>query len=178
MNEITHSAAPVAGAGPAYAEASSIARHAFAYVQAAGLRITPQRSALLKVLILHPEPRPLAEIHNDIVPPCDEASVYRSLDAFAEIGLVRRLFSFSGIVLFNLETEPERYRVIARDPRATVFDDVIPSPEMRIAVQRVEDALRALGYREVGHVVQFFSDGMPFCGNPGPTQGPDPSPRS
>lgn len=130
---------------------------ACARLRAAGHRITQPRIGMLKAMIRRPEPRPLEMIHQDVEGACDLVTVYRSMATMEQIGLVRRIFSRSGVGLYQLELRPERYHIITSDGQVTALEDTMPSPEMRLAIQAVEDRLRAAGFTSVSHVVEFFT---------------------
>lgn len=119
--------------------------------------MTKPRIAMLKAMTCHPEPRTIEAIHADLQGDCDLVTVYRSLASMVEIGLVRRIFGHSGVALYQLELAPERYHVLTPAEAVDVLEEVLPSPEMRLAVQAVEDSLRAAGFTKVTHLIQFFA---------------------
>lgn len=134
---------------------------ACARLRAAGMRITQPRIAMINLMLRHPEPRSLDEMHQDLAGACDLVTLYRSIGSMHEIGLVRRIFTRSGTSLYQLELSPERYHLVTKSDEIISLEERIPSEDMRLALQRVEDVLRAKGYTSVSHVVQFFVDGRP-----------------
>lgn len=124
----------------------------------AKLRVTQDRIALIEVLLNNSAPRTFSAIHEDLKGASHPVTAFRSLRVFAEAGIVRHLFAHSGAELYHLATEPERYLVLNRDRRPVTLDCVLALPDINRAVQQVEQKLRALGYREVSHVIQFFAD--------------------
>ncbi len=142
-------------------ETSPKVEEACARLRAAGMRITQPRVAMINLMLRHPEPRTLEAMHDDLSGGCDLVTLYRSIGAMHEIGLVRRIFRHSGTSLYQLELAPERYHLVTKSDEVIPLDGQIPSPEMRVAVQRIEDLLRSRGYTSVSHVVQFFADARP-----------------
>lgn len=142
----------------ATAETDPRIAEALARLKAGFLRTTEPRRALLAAMIAHPSPRAIEAIHAALPPgTCDLVTVYRCLDAFEAIGLVRRVFSHSGVGLVYLDSAPEQFQVVDRETGAAMPVRDVPA-ELYLAIQRVEDLLRAAGYTHVGHVVQFFAD--------------------
>ncbi len=88
----------------------------------------------------------------------DLVTVYRSISSMVETAIVRRLFAHNGTALHELALDPESLHVVTRDGEVLSPTEAVPTPEMRLAVQVVEDALRSIGYTEVSHVIQFFAD--------------------
>lgn len=113
---------------------------------------------MLNALLRTPAPASMEQIHAAMGGICDLVTVYRSMSMMVEIGLVRRLFAHNGTALHELALEPERYHVVTRAGEVLSPVELMPSPEMRLAVQAVEDALRARGYTGIGHVIQFFAE--------------------
>jgi len=77
--------------------------------------------------------------------------------AFETIGLVRRAFLINGTSLYEINLgDPNRYHVVCKETNMVDELDTASANELRRAVQLVEDTLRAQGYSEVGHIVEFF----------------------
>lgn len=125
-------------------------------LKAASMRVTKPRLAMLTVLIRRRAPAPTESVHVEMGGACDLVTVYRSLGAMCKIGLLRRCFDYGGTMHYELALAPERLLVF--DRARECFDAIheAPSPEMRLALQRIEDHVRSLGYASVEHVVQFF----------------------
>ncbi len=149
---------PSAAIQPGTAEATPRLDEAIARLRSTGHRVTEPRIAMLNALLRLQAPASMEQIHSTIAGACDLVTVYRSIGAMVEIGLVRRLFAKNGTALHELALEPERYHVVTRSGEVLSPVEAVPSPEMRLAVQAVEDALRARGYAGVRHVIQFFAD--------------------
>jgi Fur family ferric uptake transcriptional regulator len=124
----------------------------------AGLRITQPRVAILAALIKAGRPTSIDALHGDLGPKsCDIVTVYRCMAAFESIGLVRRAFLINGTSLYEINLgDPNRYHVVCKQTNQVEELDSASAEELRRAVQTVEDTLRAQGYSDVGHIVEFF----------------------
>ena len=122
----------------------------------ARLRVTAPRTAVLRELLRDRTPRAFQEIHEQLKEVCDPVTVYRVLIMLENIGLVRRLFRNGGTALFKIEYGAERFYVATKNEAKIEEIEGASSPEIRLAIHRLEERLRALGWREVTHVVQFF----------------------
>jgi Fur family ferric uptake transcriptional regulator len=124
----------------------------------AGLRITQPRIAILAALIKTGRPTSIDALHSELGPSsCDIVTVYRCMAAFESIGLVRRAFLINGTSLYEINLgDPNRYHVVCKQTNKVEELDTASANELRRSVQLVEDALRAQGYAEVGHIVEFF----------------------
>ena len=124
----------------------------------AGLRITQPRIAILAALIKSGRPTSIDALHGELGPnSCDIVTVYRCMAAFESIGLVRRAFLINGTSLYEINLgDPNRYHVVCKQTNKVEELDSASASELRKSVQIVEDALRAKGYSEVGHIVEFF----------------------
>jgi len=124
----------------------------------AGLRITQPRVAILAALIKAGRPTSIDALHGELGPKsCDIVTVYRCMAAFESIGLVRRAFLINGTSLYEINLgDPNRYRVVCKQTNQVEELDAASASELRRAVQTVEEALRAQGYTDVGHIVEFF----------------------
>lgn len=70
-------------------------------LRAAGLRATTQRIALLRALTNARQPRSVEELVRDARGAFDVATAYRTLEAFREAGLARRIDLVQGRALFE-----------------------------------------------------------------------------
>jgi Fur family ferric uptake transcriptional regulator len=139
---------------------------ACARLKSAGLRITQPRLAILAALIGRKEPTSVEQLHADLGSGrCDLVTIYRCMAAFEEIGLVRRSYFFTGRCLYELALDKsERYRLVCKDTRRV--DDIDPemTAELSRALRGVEESLRAKGYTDVSHRVEF--QGTPPAARP------------
>ncbi len=124
----------------------------------AGLRITQPRVSILAALIKAGRPTSIDALHGELGSnSCDIVTVYRCMAAFESIGLVRRAFLINGTSLYEINLgDPNRYHVVCRQTNNVEELDEASVTELRRAVQAVEEILRAKGFAEVGHIVEFF----------------------
>ncbi|MGA2017601.1 MAG: transcriptional repressor [Opitutaceae bacterium] len=124
----------------------------------AGLRITQPRVSILAALIKAGRPTSIDALHGELGSnSCDIVTVYRCMAAFESIGLVRRAFLINGTSLYEINLgDPNRYHVVCRQTNNVEELDEASVTELRRAVQAVEETLRAKGFAEVGHIVEFF----------------------
>jgi Fur family ferric uptake transcriptional regulator len=126
----------------------------------AGLRITQPRIAIITALLKRNHPSSTEQIHADLADgSCDLVTVYRCLAAFEEIGLVRRSFFLNGTSLYEINLGgANRYHVVSKDTREVQALDAESTAELQATVQRIEERLRAKGYTNISHIVEFFAD--------------------
>lgn len=131
---------------------------ATAKLKSAGLRITQPRLAILEALSKRAKPSSIEQIHEDVgAENCDLVTVYRCMAAFDEIGLVRRAFFHNGTTLYEINLgQPTRYHIVCKHTNQVVELDAELAGELRHKVEAIEEKLRARGYSEVGHIVEFF----------------------
>lgn len=131
---------------------------ACARLKAAGLRITQPRIAILAALIERGQPTTIEQIHADLeTGSCDLVTVYRCLSAFEDIGLVRRSFFHNGTSLYALSMgDAHPYHVICKETNHVQEIDAATTDELRRNVLQIEEILKARGYNNVTHVVEFF----------------------
>lgn len=129
-----------------------------ARLRAAGLRITKPRLAILTALSRRNQPTSIEQIHEEVgADNCDLVTVYRCMAAFEEIQLVRRAFFHNGTALYELSLgQPTRYHVVCKDTNRVEDLDEATCDELRRAIDSVQETLRARGYADVGHIVEFF----------------------
>ncbi len=132
---------------------------ACARLREAGLRITQPRIAILGVLIARGQPVTIEQIHAELrTRSCDLVTVYRCLAAFEEIGLVRRSFFHNGTSLYQLSDRRETvYHVVSKDNKEIRPLDAETSGRLAGAIKQIEDQLKAEGYTDVSHVLEFFA---------------------
>ena len=89
---------------------------------------------------------------------CDLVPVYRCMAAFEDIGLVRRAFFHNGTALYEMNLgQPPRYHVVCKSTNRVEEIDASIAEELRRTIESVQEKLRARGYGEVGHIVEFFA---------------------
>ena len=154
----TQTNAPLSGDSKGNGRSRSPIELATARLKSAGLRITQPRLAILAALCQREHPVSIEQIHADVgLTTCDLVTVYRCMAAFERIGLVSRAYFHNGTALFKLTFgQPERYHVVCKASNQLDELDPTTSAELRRAIDAVQEQLRARGYSEVGHIVEFF----------------------
>lgn len=148
---------PLVGAAPALAAQSPMAL-ACTHLKSSGLRITQPRIAILSALIKRGQPSSIEQIHGDLdAKSCDLVTVYRCLAAFEEIGLVRRSFYHNGTSLYALSIGAAKsYHFVCKETNQVEEIDAELTAEIRRCAQQIEELLKARGYSDVSHMLQFF----------------------
>ena len=105
----------------------------------AGLKLTPQRIAIVRELSCaedHPTAQELYERLRPLHPTMSFATVYNTIDALAELGLVGSL-RLGGAVRFDPNTAPHHHAVC--DACGTVIDlpAAPPSPSLKKSIEHV-----------------------------------------
>lgn len=128
-------------------------------LRAADLRITQPRKAILNVLIRRELPISIEQIHAELdTRSCDLVTVYRCLSAFEDIGLVRRSFFHNGTSLYMLGDRKETtYHIVSKETQDIRELDSDSSAHLAAAIKIVEEKLKAAGYENISHVVEFFA---------------------
>lgn len=142
---------------------ASPVEQATARLKSAGLRITQPRLAILAALNNRAKPTTIEQLHEDVgCDNCDLVTVYRCMAAFEEIGLVRRAFFHNGTALYEINLgEPTRYHVVCKSTDQVEELDAETSAELRHAIEGIQEKLRARGFTEVAHIVEFFAVAPP-----------------
>lgn len=137
-------------------EAAEPLDEAAARLKAAGLRITRPRLAILAEMIRLSAPASIEQIHTG-AGRCDLVTVYRCMAALEAIGLVRRAAFVGGSWLYavRLGGEP-RYHVVCRATRRVEEVDAESAAVITQALRAAEEKLKARGYAQVGHTLEFF----------------------
>lgn len=138
---------------------------ACARLREAGLRITQPRIAILGVLIAHGRPMSIEQIHGELRNrSCDLVTVYRCLAAFEEIGLVRRSFFHNGTSLYQLsDRKDSAYHIVSKDGSDIRSLDAETSARLSVVIKEVEEKLKAEGYTDVSHLLEFFAKAPDFA---------------
>ncbi len=151
---------PLAGSSKPGTKAPTAIEFATAKLKSAGLRITRPRLTILAALNRRSQPTSIEELHDSLggrEHGCDLVTVYRSMAAFEEIGLVRRAFLHNGTALYEISLgQPVRYHVVCKATNRVDELDAESSEELSDTLKRIEGRLRARGYEGMGHIVEFF----------------------
>jgi len=139
--------------------APSAVEFATTKLKSAGLRITKPRLAILAALNKRAQPTSIEQLHSDVgTQNCDLVTVYRCMAAFEDIGLVRRAFFHNGTALYEINLgQPTRYHVVCKSTNRVDEIDPATAEDLRRTIECVQDKLRARGYGDVGHIVEFFA---------------------
>lgn len=108
---------------------------AYRRIQAAGMRLTLQRRAVITVLVGNPHHPTVEDIAGDvrsIAPGVSLSTVYKILNEFAELGLVREV-SLPGAVRFDPNTDEHMHLVC--EGCGGITDIEIP-PGLRETIER------------------------------------------
>lgn len=134
-------------------------------LKAAGLRVTRPRRRILAALLARRGPATIEQVHEELgAGRCDLVTVYRCMAAFEEIHLVRRTYFLDGTCLYEIDLgQSERYHIVCKNTRQLDEIDGGATAELAEALRRVEDSLRAKGYGEVSHVVEFIGTAPAFA---------------
>jgi Fur family transcriptional regulator, ferric uptake regulator len=148
---------PLAGNGKVSRSPTAV-ETATSKLKSAGLRITQPRLAILAALANRAQPTSIEQLHIDVGPDnCDLVTVYRCMAAFEDIGLVRRAFFHNGTALYEMNLgQPTRYHVVCKSTNRVDELDASLADDLRRMIDSVQEKLRARGYGEVSHIVEFF----------------------
>lgn len=131
-----------------------------AKLRAFGLRVTGPRVALLRALSSAGQPSTIDQLFSRTGDQtCDLVTIYRTMAAFEKAGLVyRNGFSSRGAVMFCLDTGGERRYPLIRKGSAIMEElDDESSRELRATIERIKSRLKARGYGELDHIVEFIA---------------------
>ncbi|KYG64196.1 ferric uptake regulator-like protein [Bdellovibrio bacteriovorus] len=123
-------------------------------VRKAGMKLTQQRTQMLKILLGHPDPISADEIFkkfDDKSDGMDLVTIYRILKKFEEAGLVSRLEFGDGVARFELALESghHHHHVICRQCQRV---EPIHICDLDPHIKMVE----TMGYKQVSHRLDFF----------------------
>jgi Fur family ferric uptake transcriptional regulator len=154
----TQTNAPLSGSGKSEGRPSSKIEQATSRLKSSGLRVTHPRVAILAALCETETPTSIEKLHAMVgTGECDLVTIYRCMAAFEKIGLVHRAFFHNGTALFKLSLgQSESYHVVCKSSNQVTELDAATSEELQRAIEAVQVKLRARGYQEVGHIVEFF----------------------
>lgn len=132
--------------------------YALRRLREAKMRVTQSRLALLNMLGSSATPLSIEELHRGVgLETCDAVTIYRCMVAFEEIGVVQRSFRHRGTTLYERKFANQSiYRVLCKQTAAS--EPLLPEEAAIIAdgIREVEARLRARGYQQVTHLLEFF----------------------
>jgi Fur family ferric uptake transcriptional regulator len=135
-----------------------------------GLRVTSPRIALLNALASAGQPLTIDQLFSRTGDQtCDLVTIYRTMAAFEKAGVVYRSgFSARGAALFSVVTSGARkYPLLCKGSAVAEELDDESSRELRVTIERIRNRLRARGYGELEHIVEFFAVGPSRAGDAG-----------
>jgi Fe2+ or Zn2+ uptake regulation protein len=116
-------------------------------LRAHGHRVTAPRLVVHRHLRTHQGHLAAERVHRDLVganPSLSPATVYATLDLFADLGLVRRMSTMRGVTLYDTRTDEHHHLVCRSCGAITDLDAAVPSSGAREAAAghgfRVEHA--------------------------------------
>lgn len=116
-----------------------------------GMRVTEPRKAMLGILTREHGPFSAEELHHKLKGKgCDVVTVYRSLQAMEEIGVVRRCDFGDGTYRYEINHgEHHHHHIVCRVCRSVEVLD-------RCDVSKLERLAREKGYANISHTLEIF----------------------
>lgn len=116
-----------------------------------GMRVTEPRKAMLGILTREHGPFSAEELHHKLKGKgCDVVTVYRSLQAMEEIGVVRRCDFGDGTYRYEINHgEHHHHHIVCRVCRSVEVLD-------RCDVSKLERLAREKGYDNISHTLEIF----------------------
>lgn len=130
-----------------------------------GYRLTPQREAVIKILLENPNQHLAAEDIYAMVrkthPEIGMATVYRTLDLLSNEKIINQLNFEEGYSRYELESQAHHHHLVClKCGKIIEFNDHL--------LERVEEALAAeYQFQIVGHLLKFYG----YCANCTPDEG-------
>lgn len=144
---------------PSPAPALTSVEQAYSKLKKLGVRLTKPRLAILSALFAEKEPIAIEALHKQRgLKNYDLVSLYRGLTLFADLGLVKRSFSYNGTSLYEVNFGGNtRFRVTCKLSQKRELLSVEVSSELAQAVDKARTELESKGYREVTCQVEFYA---------------------
>jgi Fur family ferric uptake transcriptional regulator len=142
------------------AERTKAIETAVASLRAAGLRVTQPRIGVFDALLRRGSPATVEQLLGELNDNAywDVVTVYRCLAVFEELGLVRRSFLNSGTSVWQASLDGTMtYHVACKASGTMTPLEGEVAAELNASMKKVEEMLKARGYTNVGHLVQFFA---------------------
>jgi len=126
-------------------------------LRAHDLRVTEPRKAMLAILVQEHGPFSAEELHGKLrAKECDVVTVYRSLQAMEEIGVLRRCDFGDGTYRYEFNHgEHHHHHIICRTCRSVHTLDLCVADSL-------ERLARQMGYQNVSHTLEVFGT-CPRC---------------
>ncbi|PIQ23679.1 transcriptional repressor [bacterium (Candidatus Blackallbacteria) CG17_big_fil_post_rev_8_21_14_2_50_48_46] len=133
-------------------DASHRLEQALDLLKEARLKLTRPRKALIEVLVREHGPFTIEELAQKIHDtPCDPATIYRNMDAFEDLNLVRQCDFGDGMARYEMigADEEHHHHIICRKCRKLELIDLC-------FVKELEKLVRDRGYIQVNHSLEFY----------------------
>lgn len=116
-------------------------------LKAAGLKVTPRRLAMLRILLDAAAPLTAEEVHGALEAEhrADLSTVYRALGTMAEQGLLRKTVCQDGKVYYGFQPEQHSHKLTCERCHASVPIDLCPLEQLARTLH--DDT----GYEITGH---------------------------
>lgn len=128
--------------------------HSFKRIRDLGLRLTPQRTEILSILIQAQAPISAQEIHQSVIkrqPAVSLDTVYRNLTTLTEVGLVSQVgLQNRDSARFEYQGQDHHHHAICLRCRKSVCIGEISSQP------GIEKELKVLGFKPMGHVFEVY----------------------
>jgi Fur family ferric uptake transcriptional regulator len=124
------------------------------------LRVTAPRIAVLEILSTAEQPLTIDQVFSKTGDGmCDLVTIYRAMAAFETAGLIYRCgFSTRGAAIFSLDNGGARKYPLLRKGSAVAEElDAESARELTVTIDRIRNRLKARGYGELDHIVEFFA---------------------
>jgi len=122
-------------------------------IKSAGLKNTKAREGLINIFKNSKKPIDVSESLNLLKKRgilADQTTIYRSLNAFSNKGLVRAIHFNDGVVRYELSDRPEHHHVVCT--KCGKIEDILDC-----SVEKIENMIEAKkGYEIKSHSLEFF----------------------
>src|SRR4051812_30814151 len=109
-----------------------------ALLRSRGLRVTPQRLVIHRVLAReggHVSADRVRELVAEDLPGTSTPTIYATLDLLADLGLVRRVNAGTGATLYDARTTPHHHAACTECGRVVDLDADVPSTALHAAAR-------------------------------------------
>ena len=134
-------------------------------LRAHAMRVTEPRKAMLAILTTEHGPFSAEELHERLRGRgCDVVTVYRSLQAMEEVGVLRRCDFGDGTYRYEINLgEHHHHHIVCRICRSVQVLDLC-------VVEKLEQIARRMGYQNISHTLEVFGV-CPACAQKRSTAG-------
>lgn len=130
-------------------ELAEVLKIALQRMREAGLKLTPARKGILRVLLAEHGPFTIEEVHSRLETECDVVTVYRSLRSLETVGIIRRCEFGDGVSRFEFEhPETHHHHIVCRLCNRVEYLALCP-------LDFLDRYVTEMGYAQVDHRVSF-----------------------